>query len=164
MRSLDGTETVERSAERINYSADHGVTYRNRGELTGAAHLVALFDLQVVAEDHGTDRGLLEVEDLSLGTVLEREQFTGHGVVETVDAGDSVAHLEYLTDLAEVDVTAILANLLGDHRRDLIDSELHSSSSLPVENAFPLRSSADSRLAKRSLSSSRSLRTLMSIF
>ena len=94
-------------------------------QLAGPAHLVALLDAEVVAEDDDADRALFQVEDLAEGAVLELEQLAGHGVRQAVDAGDAVADLEHPADLGEVDLAAVLLDLLGDDRRDLVDSESH---------------------------------------
>ncbi len=62
---------VERPAERVDDAADHRLADRHREQLAGAPDLVALLDLQVVAEDDDADRALFEVEHLAHGAVRE---------------------------------------------------------------------------------------------
>jgi len=126
---LDHPPSVERTAERIDDAADHGRSDGDGEELAGAADLVTLADSEVVAEDDGADRALLEVEHLPLGTVLELEAFARHGARQAIDAGDAVADLEHLADLRQVDRRPVLADLFRDDRRDLVDFEFHGCSS-----------------------------------
>ena len=64
-----------------------------------AAHRLALFDVADLAEDHGADRLLVEVEREAQGAVFELEQLVDRGVGQARDAGDAVADLEDATDL-----------------------------------------------------------------
>ena len=128
VRGVDVPLAVERPAERIDDAADQLRADGDREQLARAAHLVPLLDPQVVAEDDGADRALLQVEHLPLGAVGELQALAGHGAGQAVDAGDAVAHLEHLADLREVDVGAVFADLFFDDRSDLVDFESHESS------------------------------------
>ena len=100
---LDHPAAVERAAERIDDPADERLAAGHREQLAGAADLVALLDLEVVAEDDDADRALLEVEDLPRGAVGELQAFAGHRVRQAVDAGDAVTDLQHPAHLAQVE-------------------------------------------------------------
>ena len=58
----DRALAVERIAQRIDDAADHRLADRHLQQLAGGADLVALGDLEVVAEDDDADGVLFEVE------------------------------------------------------------------------------------------------------
>ncbi len=65
------------------------------------ADLVALGDLEVVAEDDDADRVLFEVEGQAAHAGAgELDHLAGHDAGQAVDAGDAVADLEHPADLA----------------------------------------------------------------
>ena len=66
-----------------------------------ALHGLALLDVaDAVAEDHGADRLLVEVEGEADGAALELEQLVDADVGQARHAGDAVADLEDAADLA----------------------------------------------------------------
>ena len=134
VRGLDHALAVEGAAQRIDDAADQLGPHRHREKLAGAPHLVALADPEVVAQDDGAHRALLQVEDLAEGAVLELDPLPRHGAGQAVDARDAVAHLEHPPDLRHVHLGAVLADLLGDDGRDLVDVESHAVSSFLIRS------------------------------
>ena len=68
-----------------------------------ASHRGALLDLGgrlAVAQDHGADRVLVEVEREAEGAALELEQLVHADVGQARHAGDAVADLEHAADLS----------------------------------------------------------------
>ena len=59
---LDRAAVVERVAERVHDAAEERLAHRHLDDAAGAAHLVALLDERVVAQEHGADVVLLEVQ------------------------------------------------------------------------------------------------------
>ena len=59
---VDLALAVDRTAERVDDAADQLRTDRHLEHAAGAADLVALLELEVVAEDDGADVVLFEVE------------------------------------------------------------------------------------------------------
>ena len=103
-RRLDRAAAVHRPAERVHHAAEHRRADRHLEQAAGAADLVALLELQVVAQDGGADVVLFEVEhqarDRLAGLLRgELEHLAGHGRLQAVDAGDAVPHLEDGADL-----------------------------------------------------------------
>src|SRR5262249_38091285 len=87
---------VPRVGEGTDHAADHGVADGHAQQLARGADLVALADLQVLAEDDNADRILFEIESdaADLGAA-ELHHLAGHDPGEAVDAGDAVAHLQH---------------------------------------------------------------------
>src|SRR5262249_35127785 len=102
---------VARIAERIDDAADDGVADGDAEKLAGAAHLVALGDFEVLAEDDHTDGVFFEVEgDAADAGAREFDHLPGHDRGQAVDTGDAVAHFQDAADLAGVDLRPVLIN------------------------------------------------------
>ncbi len=109
---------VDRVAQGVHHAAEHAVADRHRQDLTRSPNGVALGDLVGPAEDHRTDRILIQVERQAPHAALELEQRVDRAVGQTGDAGDAIAHLGHPADLAlgEVGREAfeVAANGVGD--------------------------------------------------
>src|SRR5438270_513706 len=94
-----------------------------------AAHLVSLTQFQVIAEDHGADVVLFEVQRLADHLVArlgrgELEHLAGHGRGEPVDARDPVLYLEHRADLPHVELGQVgRLDFLEEDRFQLAGSE-----------------------------------------
>ena len=119
---------VQRIAQRIEHAAQHGIAHGHAEQAAGAAHLVALVDLQVVAQDDDAHRILFEVEGQAVHLAGELDHLAGHDVRQAVDAGDAVAYFDHATDLADVDAGLELFNFLLDYGSDLVGFESHEHS------------------------------------
>ena len=74
-----------------------------REQFAGRADLIALADLQVVAEDDDGDRRFFEVERQTLDVGFgEIDHFAGHDVGQAVEAGDAVADFQHPAGLARL--------------------------------------------------------------
>ena len=116
---LDRALAVERVAERVDDPAEEALADRDAHHLAGAAHRLALLDVLPLAEERHADVVLLEVEGDADDAVLELEPLERHAVLEPVDAGDAVAHLEDGADLAQVGLDVVLLDPLLEDRGDL---------------------------------------------
>ena len=96
---VDRTLAIDRDAERIHDATNERVAGRRLDDAAGRAHLVALFDLLVLAEDDRRDGVLFEVEREAEGVLAEVEQLRGHAPREAVDARDAVADLHHRPDV-----------------------------------------------------------------
>src|SRR5690606_38688638 len=118
---LDRTESVDRIAERVDNATENCGADLHLEEATGATHLVAFLELQVVTHDRGANRVLLEVEHLADDHLAglaggELQHLAGDGSLEAVDQRDAVLDLEYGTDVIDVEGTEIGSrNLLEKH-------------------------------------------------
>ena len=96
----------------------------------GALDLVAFLDLGVVAEQHGADLVFFQVHGEAGNAVRELEQFAGHDLFETVDAGDAVAHRHHRADFIDGDLGFVIFDLLADELGNLVCLDLsHMKSS-----------------------------------
>ena len=87
---LDLALAVDGLADAVDDPADQGLADGNLNDPLGALDRVAFLDVMGFAEDGGADVVLFEVEDHAHDVAGELQQLAGHGLVETVDAGDAV--------------------------------------------------------------------------
>ena len=129
MGCVDVTLAIQGAAERIDHTANHLLATRNTQQLARPTDLTAFLDIEVIAKDDDAHRVLVEVESLTELPVGKLELLTGDGVAQAIDPGNAIPHFQNPTNLGQIDFAAIVANLFGDHRRDLVYIELHDASS-----------------------------------
>ncbi len=98
-----------------------------------------------LSEEGGADVLLLEVEREPDHPVLELEHLGGDRVLEPVDPGDAVAHLQDGADLRQVGLEVVLLDPLLQDRGDLFWSQLHSGAPYEV-SAEALEPAAHARV------------------
>ncbi len=109
---VNRAQPVHRPSQRVHHASHHGRPDGDLEHAGGAAHLVTLAKLEVVAEDHRPDVVFLEVER-ETGDLLpglrhgELEHLPRHRGGEPVDPGDAVLHLQHGADFADVDVRQV---------------------------------------------------------
>ena len=121
----DRALAVDRLAERVDDAAEQLVADRHRDDAAGALDLVAFLDLRELAEQHGADALLFEVQRDAEHAVRELEHLAGHRVVDAVDARDAVADRDDAADFGDVDVDGEAADLLADDLGDLFSFDVH---------------------------------------
>src|SRR5438876_202852 len=100
------------AAQRVHDTAHHRRTHGDLEHAGGAAHLIALAQLEIVAENHGADVVFLEIQR-EAGNLLagrrdgEFEHLARHRGGQPVNPGDAVLHLEDRADFADVDVRQV---------------------------------------------------------
>ena len=99
---------VERLAQRINHATDESITGRHLKNAAGTLDAHALADFQVVTENYHANRALLEVECKTSDAIVKLKHLAREGIGKTVDAGDTVADLEHLTDFVNCQRLAIV--------------------------------------------------------
>ena len=92
------TLAVDRLAERVDDTAQQAVADGHGQDVAGGDHGLAFLDAFDVAEDHGADRILVEVEGETDETVLEAEHLVDRRVGQARHARNAVADLEHPTD------------------------------------------------------------------
>src|SRR5699024_6299971 len=98
-RAFDLALAVDGGAEGVHHAAHEVVTDRDREDLAGAAHLLALIDTGEVAQHHDTDLADLEVLGHTQRAVLELKQLVRHRRGKATDAGNTVTGVGDGTDL-----------------------------------------------------------------
>ena len=130
---LDGRElvgrdralAVHRLAERVDHAAEHRVAHRHRDDAAGALDLVAFLERVELAEQHGADAVLFEVQRDAEQAVGKLQHLAGHGLVHALHARDAVAHRHDGADFGDVDVEREAAQLFPDNPRDVVCLDAH---------------------------------------
>jgi hypothetical protein len=109
---VDVALAVDRTAQRVHDATDELGADRHFEHASRAANLVALLQLEVVAEDDGADVVLLEIQregrDGVAGLAREHlEHLARHRLLQSVDASDPVLHLEDGSDLLDVELVEV---------------------------------------------------------
>ncbi len=104
--------------ERVDHAADERGADRNLDDATGGLDLVAFLDLLVVAEEHGTDRLLLEVEGHAHDAAGELEQLRGERAFQAVHLRDAVTDFDDGADRAHLYAGFELVDCRLDDRGD----------------------------------------------
>ena len=121
----DRTLAVDRLAERVDDAAEQLVADRHRDDAAGPLDQVAFLDLLELAEQHGADALLFEVQRDAEHAVRELEHLAGHGVLDAVHARDAVADRDDAADFGDVDVDGEAADLLADDLGYLFGFDVH---------------------------------------
>jgi hypothetical protein len=99
------------------------VADRHREDAAGGLDRLALFDRVGVAEHHGADRLLVEVEREADAAVFELEQLVDGAVGQAADAGDAVADLRDAADGAGLDRGGEALEVLLQRRGDVAGAQ-----------------------------------------
>jgi len=89
---------VDGGSEHVDDSSEDTVTNRNGEDLASRLDRLTFLDGVDVAEHHGTDRVLIEVEGEADGSVFETEHLVDGCIRQTANTGDPVADLEHTTN------------------------------------------------------------------
>jgi hypothetical protein len=111
---------VDGLAEGVDDAAGQRLADGHLRDALGARDGVAFLDEDVRAEQHGADVVLFEVEHEAVDVARELKQLAGHGALESVDAGDTVAHLDDAAGFLEVDLGLVALELPLDDLADLL--------------------------------------------
>ena len=123
---MDVALAVERAPERVDQAAEELLADRDLEQAAGALDRVALDDLVPLAEQHGADVVLLEVQREAGHVMGKLEHLERHAVVEAVDAGDAVGDGEHGAHLGEVGAAGVEAlDPLPQDRGDLVGLDFH---------------------------------------
>ena len=121
---LTGPLSSMGTAETVDHAADHGIAHGHAHDLAGALDLVTFLNFGVVAQQHGADLVFFQVHGESRDIVREIEQFAGHDLVESVDAGDAVADGHDRADFIDSNLGFVVVDLLADELGDLVCLDL----------------------------------------
>ncbi len=120
LRGGNGALIVNGLAERIYDAADERFTHGDAENLPGTLDLVAFANLGVLAHQHGADLVFFEVHGESRDAVGELDEFAGHNLVETMQAGDAVTQRDNRAHLVDADLRVVICNLLLQELRYFI--------------------------------------------
>src|SRR5579872_886858 len=126
---LDRTLAVNRLAERIDDAAQQSFADRHFDDSPRALDGLTFRDLAVGAEDHNADVVGFEVERHAFDAAFELDHFAGLHVVEAVDAGNTVANRQDLSDLGDFSFLAEILDLLFENGGDFRSADIHQRAS-----------------------------------
>ena len=117
---------VHRLAQRVDHPSEQAVAHRDRQDVAGGLHRLALLDALHVAEDDRADGGLVEVQGQADRAVGEAQHLVDGRVGQARDPGDAVAHLEHPAHGGLLQRGREPFEVLTDGRRDVggVDREL----------------------------------------
>src|SRR5262249_13449895 len=124
---LDRPPALERIAERIDHPPEQALSHPHVDDRARAPDGLAFLDLAIGAEDHDADVVGFEIERHATHAILELDHLAGLYVVETVDAGDTVANREHLADFGDFGLLAEIFYLLLENRRDFGGANFHQA-------------------------------------
>src|SRR5262249_32762660 len=110
-------------AQRVHYATDHRFAGRDGHDAAGPADLVAFLNARVIAEQHGANLVLFQVQCNAGDAALafdELDQLAGHDVFEAVHTRDAVAYGNYRSGFGDVDGVLVIFNFFAQHARDFV--------------------------------------------
>ena len=122
---LNGTQSVQRLPQRIQDTADHGLTDGYGKYLPRALDRIPFLDARVVTKKRDADIVFFEVEHHAHNSAGELEQLHGHGVIDTVYAGNTVTYIKYGAGFAHFHALVVVADLILDDLSDLFSLDVH---------------------------------------
>ena len=99
---VDGPLAIDGLTQGVDDPSDQGISHGNGEDLACPPNLISLFDLGIVAQDHGPDIVLFEVEGHPVDSLGKFKHLGGHATGKPLDPGDPVPGLDdlpYLFDL-----------------------------------------------------------------
>ena len=130
--SCDIALAINGNADTVDNPTDQRLTNGHLYNPLGSFNQVALFDMLGIAQDSGTNIVFFKIENHAHGATRKLEELAGHGLVESMDTGNTIANRNNGTGLADLDFTTKILNLLLDYRADFFCSNFHNRVPLPL--------------------------------
>src|SRR5260370_30277811 len=92
---IDGPLVVNRLAERGEHAPHHGIAHRDAHDALRALHLVAFFDLGVIAQQHRAHLVFFQVHGDSRHAVPEANQLAGHHLIQLLTTRHSASQCNH---------------------------------------------------------------------
>ena len=122
---LDRALAVDRLSECIDNASDERIADRHFNNGAGRLDDVSLFDTFVGSQNNAAHVVLFQVHGHAVDPVRELQQFTGHAVVQSIDAGDAVTDLDDGPEIRYFHPVFVLLDLLTDHSTDFFRPDVH---------------------------------------
>ena len=92
-------------------------------DLAGGTNCAAFLNAEAFTHQHGADIVILEIEGNAFSAVFKFNEFAGHHLLEAVNAGDAITHLQDRTNVADRNRLVVVLNLLFENRADLVGTD-----------------------------------------
>src|SRR5690606_13257458 len=96
---------------RIDHAADHISAHRDGGHAPQPAHLAALLNVGVLAQDDHADLDIFQVEGQAERTVLELDELLAANAPQAGYASNAVPNFQHLSDAANRDCWRVALDL-----------------------------------------------------
>ena len=115
--ALDGSLAVDGLAQDVDDASHEAFTHGDRGDAACALHGHALRHRVDLIEQDNANVAFLEVHGHASHTVFKLNELVGFDIVEAVDVGHAVAHVEHSAHLLEGDLALNVAEFLFQYFR-----------------------------------------------
>src|SRR5262245_31827422 len=126
---LDRALTVDGIAQRIDDAPEQTLADRHIDDRVGAFDSLTFHNLTVIAKDDDTDIIDFEVECHAAHTVFELDHLAGLHIVEAINAGDTVADRQHLSDFGYFGFLAEILDLLFENGGNFCGADIHQRAS-----------------------------------
>src|SRR5579862_1433271 len=138
----DRSLAVQGLAEGVHDAAQHFRADGHLDDLSGALGDIAFLDARGGAPDDAPDRILFEVQRHAEDAAGELDEFSGHDLVEAVDARDAVSHRQDHAHRLHLEIGVVALDFLLDDGADFFGSDrshsfLRSSAALGTSRRSP---------------------------
>ena len=101
LRGSDVAFAIDRTSEGVNDAPQHGVAHGDGSDFAGCFNRAAFLNTKAFTHQHRADVVVFEVQCDPFGAIFKFEELTGHGLLEAINTGDSITHLQNGTDIAD---------------------------------------------------------------
>src|SRR5581483_2604631 len=115
---------IDGLSERIDDPADEAFPDRHAHDASCALYLVAFLDLGIVPEQHHADLVFFQVHREPCDIVREGKQFSGHHLIEAVNAGYTVAQRNNRSYFVDRNLRLVVLDLLANKLRNFVCFDL----------------------------------------
>ena len=113
LRAFHWATIVDGHAESVHHAANHPIAHRHTHDLAGSLYLVAFAQLCIVTQQHCTYLILFEVHGQTRDAVRKIKQFARHGLLEAVNARNTITERDDRTNLVHLDCCVVVLYLLA---------------------------------------------------
>ena len=128
----DGALAVDGLAQSVNHAADECLAHGDGNDLPGALDQTALADAHIGTQHDHADAAFLQVQRHAVGVVFKAQQLVGLALVQTMDLGNAVAHLNDIADFILLCLGGVVFDLILDDLTDIVYFQIHGFTNLTL--------------------------------
>src|SRR6056297_124781 len=129
---IDIAFAINGNTDPVDNPTNQSFTNRHLNNPLGSFNQVALFDVLGITQDSGTNIVFFQVKNHAHGATGKLKELSGHGLIETMDTGNTIANGDNGAGLADLNLTTKSFNLFLDDRTDFFCSNFHNRVPLPL--------------------------------